>query len=133
MVGSVPQREACSTCLAWEPERGRCILVTEDNLTLSLFNTQRRHGGSWNEASDSGGREKARNSKRSIFNRSYRIWGDWGVGEKCVQSLSAWVGFIRGGADLWGDNNKFYSASAEAPSKQWALQFGGQESATVKV
>lgn len=59
-------------------------------------------------------------SKQSIFNKSYRIWGHWDVGEKCVQGLSALMGLIQGGADLWGDK-KFYSGSVEIPSKQLVI------------
>lgn len=78
------EKPACSTCLAWEQERGRCNLVSEVNFSLSLFSVQGRDDGSRNEAPDSGGGEKSRNSKHSIFNRNYRIWGDCDLGEKYV-------------------------------------------------
>lgn len=82
MVGSVPKRETCSICVAWEQERSRCILVSEINLSLSLISVQGRDDGSRIEAPDSGGGEKSRNSKHSIFNRNYRIWGDCDLEEK---------------------------------------------------
>lgn len=45
-------------------------------------------------------------------------FGETAIWKRRCIGLSAWVGFIRGGADMWGDNNKFYSCSAGSPSQQ---------------